>query len=200
MAPSRRATTSCIAECPEFRSRSSSPPRHRGTMSSRMPSVAATRSVVRKLYEARWPCSIRQTVEGDVPASRATSAWRNPRRLRTARIAAPTRCSTRQSCQRRLHRHATGASRARHWRFTSAHQGSTRRVEPGRAPAPGVGDAGGRRVQSHPSDRGWDSPACRGISVADDRRRARPLPVERWTQAERDESPGDGHGGERDTG
>jgi len=89
-----RATASCIAEWRPASSRSSSAPSHRASTVSRIPSDSATRRSVPCGPPAIRPRSILETVCCETPAMDATSAWRHPLRILTARKARPSLTSS----------------------------------------------------------------------------------------------------------
>src|SRR5437588_4015363 len=79
------------AEWPADSRRFSSPPRQRGTKSMRMPSARATERTASMDRLPISPRSMRETVLRDSPLLCATSSCRSRRRIRTARIAPPSR-------------------------------------------------------------------------------------------------------------
>lgn len=84
-----RVTVSAIAAWRLLRSRSSPAPRHRGSRASRTSSTPATRRSVAILTRSISPRSIREYVDVEVPARSATSAARQPRRMRSSRNTRP---------------------------------------------------------------------------------------------------------------
>ncbi len=136
--------------------RSSSAPRQRGRISIRTWSAAATRRTSATVISPRSPPSSLDTVAIEQRAAAATSAWRRPRLMRTARSTAPRR---RSSTAPRLRRRGLSGAYQTFPPGTSTARRS-RRVLPVRV----VGDRASRRTPPRPPK--GEERRCRRFSRA----------------------------------
>ena len=180
--PRRRISASTSEAWSRSSNRSSSPPRHCASTTIRTPSAEAIARNTRTVKPSRSPRSSSETVCWATPAAVATSDWRFPWRMRTARRAAPRRWSRSTGSEWRpaLHPHITGT----HQRLRRGGQAAKRRlgdpprhgaaapvpqlrpavvVGPGAGPlAVARGGSHARRVGPTPSPRPRPSPSTPG--------------------------------------
>jgi hypothetical protein len=97
-APSLATSSRTRSACLSSRSFASSAPRQRGSRGSETPTVRATRRTSLSEASSSPPLSTCDTIAWLTPAAIATSTWRKPRRMRTARMTRPT-CKSFMPCR-----------------------------------------------------------------------------------------------------